>query len=120
MKIRILTGLALVLSYVQVHASYVFSCDLAGLVASEPMHLRLSFTDRDETSSEFLFKVLKAQAGGRADSDCEQTYKGKTIKVTLNNVDFNAIQFQKQLRLNYFIKDWSGITQQIRSFRLLD
>ena len=107
MRIRILTGLALVLSYVQAHASYVFSCDLAGLVASEPTHLR-------------LFKVLKAQAGGRADSDCEQTYKGKTIKVTLNNVDFNAIQFQKQLRLNYFIKDWSGIAQQIRSFQLLD
>lgn len=120
MRIRILSALVLVLSCIQTQASYVFSCDLTGVVTSEPKHLRLSFTDRDETRSEFLFKVLKAQAGGRADSDCEQTYKGKTIKVTLNNVDFNAIQFQKQVRLNYFIKDWSGITQQIRNFRLLD
>jgi type 1 fimbria pilin len=120
-KLTVITTTLLLSASAQ--ASYVFSCDLAGEIVSEPNNIRAYYNNEkgqevESETSQFLFKVTKAVPGGRADSDC-RTYIGKKIDVRLENVNFSRIKPNAKLRINAFAKDGEN-TPFHKSFRLLD
>jgi hypothetical protein len=105
------------------HASYVFSCDLTGVIVSEPDNIRAYYKNEkgqevERSTSQFLFNVTASVPGGRADGDCK-TYVNKKMDMTLVNVDFSRIKQHAKIRINAFAADGENMPFH-KSFRLLD
>jgi hypothetical protein len=109
MMIRLIVLLILFGILGSVHASYVFECNLTGVVVSEPVHRRMypmyQLDDTEANKSQFQFKVVKTNG---TDAFCEHSYVGKVMDVSVMGVPFDEIVLNKKIRLHYFYKDMEG------------
>lgn len=66
----------------------------------------------------FLFTVQESSVAGRADSDCVETFRGKTVKVVPLNRD-KSIWQNDRLSIDYIKKSGSAMPER-EAFSLSD